>query len=857
MSAYPSPDLTQSLRSYVQTSAAWSDWYVDAPEDHLSQCGCHVCGASDGLLDDTERSGTGSTGGTSSSAQTASLGEMADFLRLDYWGSSTGTFHNVSSTGTDANNGVLHYNVAGYTSLSRGGTIDQDGVTEERAELIRDAFDLFSAVLGIQFVETTSQDDDIVDFFFSDNASGAYAGSRGFGGGVIDYSYINIAAGWSGGTSTFDDYTFQTILHEIGHALGLGHQGFYNGSARYDTDAEYELDSWQASMMSYFSQSENTAIDAKYEFLQTPMAVDWLALDAIYGPQGYGVSNAFTDDTTYGFNTTITAEESKVWSSYAEYAGKTASTIVDGDGIDTLDVSGFSADQKIDLTVQTADQTVQNTSNIGGSRGNLTLSIGTVIENAIGGSGNDEIIGNDADNVLKGGDGDDRLLGKDGDDRIYGNSGFDTVLYESNFDAYIFSTFNTAIKVIGDGVDLVFSTIESFEFADVSYSFGDILDLYADVPPEAVDDAFEVGEAELASFDVLANDTDANLDDLSVAEVDGQTIVVGEGVTLASGATVTLQADGRLQYDQNGSFDSLLTGQTAADHFTYVVSDGKGNSDEANVSVSIAGDGTPPPPDPIGQSGNITVTQSSKNEWFTVTFDAAIENAIVVLGPLSFNGAEAATTRVRNVTDTGFEFQVDEWNFLDGAHTTETLSWLAISEGTHTLADGQTVTAGSNVLNTTFTEIGFGASLNNAVVLAEVTTANGSDAVTTRIRNVDNDSFELRLQEEEALGPHLNETISWIAFESGQGAGIDVSLTGNQVGSDGDSFAFNTGFDAAPVLLADMQTTNGWDTATVRLTDKTDAGLSLFIEEEASRDAEKFHLDESVGYVALEEGLIF
>jgi hypothetical protein len=38
---------------------------------------------------------------------------------------------------------------------------------------------------------------------------------------------------------TIDSYSFQTYVHEIGHALGLGHGGPYNGSASYGLDNLY------------------------------------------------------------------------------------------------------------------------------------------------------------------------------------------------------------------------------------------------------------------------------------------------------------------------------------------------------------------------------------------------------------------------------------------------------------------------------------------------------------------------------------------------------------------------------------------------------------------------------------------
>ena len=94
----------------------------------------------------------------------------------------------------------------------------------------------------------------------------------------------------------------------------------------------------------------------------------------------------------------------------------------------------------------------------------------------------------------------------------------------------------------------------------------------------------------------------------------------------------------------------------------------------ADIPISVE---PPPPggaPPAAFEVGEATVAQADPEEWHSVTFAAPIPMARVVLGPLSLNGPEDATLRVRNVTDTGFEFQIDEWDYLNGRHLPETIA---------------------------------------------------------------------------------------------------------------------------------------------------------------------------------------
>ena len=359
--------------------------------------------------------------------------DLANYLTVGFWNDSS-TFNrkfNLTTTGINAKNGLLTYNTS-------GNNYDSDGLNYERSLLVDESFKLLENTLGIDFEKTTNSNADIR---FSDAYQGAYAYSI-YSSGNIDFSNINIPNSWNGYRNGFGNYTFQTILHEIGHALGLGHQGFYNGSGFYLNDAVYTNDSWQSSIMSYFSQSENTSINASFAYLSTYSAIDLIALEDLYSPQGFSSNYAFAGDTTYGFNTNISSSKSQIFSELINWIDSTAFTIVDGNGNDTFDFSGFSNNQSIDLRSTDKSSNSLFTSNIAGLTGNLVISSGTIIENAIGGYGNDTIIGNSANNSLNGGNGNDLLIGGAGDDTYIIDSISDTV--KENFN---------------EGTDLILSSV--------------------------------------------------------------------------------------------------------------------------------------------------------------------------------------------------------------------------------------------------------------------------------------------------------------------------------------------------------------------------------------------------------------
>src|SRR5439155_12950156 len=116
---------------------------------------------------------------------------------------------------------------------------------------------------------------------FNDNGN-MQAYETDSGAPIMTSATIDISSNWVTYYGTgLDTYSYQTYLHEIGHALGLGHQGPYNGSGTYGTSNIYANDTWQFSVMSYFAESNYGG--ASYRYVSTPQMSDVYAITSIYG----------------------------------------------------------------------------------------------------------------------------------------------------------------------------------------------------------------------------------------------------------------------------------------------------------------------------------------------------------------------------------------------------------------------------------------------------------------------------------------------------------------------------------------------------------------------------------------------
>ncbi len=253
-------------------------------------------------------------------------------------------------------------------------------------------------------------------------------------------------------TPVYLGYGPQTLLHEIGHAIGLSHPAAYNASAdgniTYQGSAIYFEDSRQYTVMSYFSERETggefrTNGVGSQRYSAAPLLDDISAAQRLYGAN----MTTRTGDTVYGFNSTA----GQIWFSASGASSALIFCAWDAGGTDTFDFSGYSTNgQIIDLRQGCF-------SSVGGLIGNVSIALGAVIENAIGGSGSDTFRGNSANN---------RFTPNTGTDVVDGGLGTDTVVFSGARASYTITWTGQTGTIVGNGQNVTVTNVEFLQFTD-------------------------------------------------------------------------------------------------------------------------------------------------------------------------------------------------------------------------------------------------------------------------------------------------------------------------------------------------------------------------------------------------------
>jgi Ca2+-binding RTX toxin-like protein len=317
--------------------------------------------------------------------------------------------------------------VPGYASDPHQGF---KAFTANQQATARDVLNAYSQIANVSFREVADSDTAQIRFG-TDNQSGA---------GTVGYAYtpsltlsdggdIWLANDQAGNSSLGPgDNGLATMIHEVGHALGLKHSFEWdlvdpNHSVRSKTNGPLPKaeDSSRYTVMSYTDRADGQVVEiqgsqARYSSIQrawspeSPQIYDIAAVQHLYGANltAHAGNDIYTFPTDRPFFLSL-------W---------------DGGGSDSFDCSAFSLECRIDLRQGAFSSIGRHASALdllpawyAGSfvptytgENNVSLAYGAVIENAIGGNGNDTLIGNEVTNKLAGGAGNDTLTGGAGAD---------------------------------------------------------------------------------------------------------------------------------------------------------------------------------------------------------------------------------------------------------------------------------------------------------------------------------------------------------------------------------------------------------------------------------------------------------
>ncbi|MEE4210903.1 MAG: hypothetical protein V2I43_16765 [Parvularcula sp.] len=339
-----------------------------------------------------------------------------------------------------------------------------EAFSEAYKELAREAVEAFVSISGLTAFEVSPGKGDVQFMVFDFAVFEQNAGSAGF----AYYPSTNPI-----GSDIFIDndsagaLSFELLLHELGHALGLKHP--FDGSVRLETDSD---------------NTANTVMS--YTFAQGADGLGPLDIEAImhlYGDEnadGNQIASWSWDEATETLTQTGNDTDEDI-------RGVFSSDVIEGMGGNDEIWGGGGNDQLFGGAGSDALFGGNGSDLMRGDKGDDNLIGQNGNDRLFGGDGADYLDGGDGDDSVHGGVGDDGLFGGDGDDVLEGGDGFDFIDGGSGSDTAIFDGNRSAYDVVEepDGSFLIIGSGEVDRLVDVEFvQFADQLVALAGDPPD-------------------------------------------------------------------------------------------------------------------------------------------------------------------------------------------------------------------------------------------------------------------------------------------------------------------------------------------------------------------------------------